>query len=680
MKLFCKNIICHLKSNALNFPDKTAFIFAGKAGDYETKVSNSELFIKVQTLARQLQYHSINGKVAVLIYDSTLDFIVSFFACQYAGVIAVPVAPLRRDILTEGLFKIIKDSQASFILCADKAKPKIAYYLHLNQLDLNILATDLNYSFVPSFECSPADKKGTSFIQYTSGSTADPKGVIITHENLISNQEQIRRAFDCNQNSIIFSWLPFHHDMGLVGCIIQSVYVGCTCILVPPLHFFQQPRRWIEAISHFKVTHSGGPNFAYDLCVETMIDTELTNLDLSNWSVAFNGSESVQATTITNFTNFFEPCGFKSEAFFPCYGLAEATLLVSAYKCSKAPTVISIKEHANSNDVRLVESVENNAEISNVAVSCGKVADSLNIKIISSEENLECKDLQYGEICISGTNVTDGYWNGVSNDSFIEINGKKYLKTGDSGFFYDGELFITGRIKELLIIRGKNHYPYEIERCVANKHLELTSNGVVVFEDPKRINDFLIVAELKRTLVNKIDISSLVNSIRRCVIADFGISPSNIIILKPRGIPRTTSGKLQRLLCKELYLKDKLKSLTSSKETPPPLVQSTKTELIDQISSKRDIHSIKRYLIYVIKSKTRLSDLDVPQDDDFEFNEIGIDSLRTVEIANIVNNDLNINLQASDIFKHNTFYSLIGFIEQMLWVKYSNVQGKQIIL
>lgn len=658
-------IIHNILQNAASFPEKAAFIYVGTNDVPETKVSYGELAIKIESLAGHLQSHSLQGKKALLIYDDTSGFINSFFACQSIGTIAVPVSRLKKNTLTPKIINIIKDAGIDVILCSDRLVSRISRSLEQNNLKhLAVLATDLDYPPVVHSNFPAILDTGISFIQYTSGSTDDPKGVMITHENLIRNQRQIKQAFNCDAGSIIFSWLPFHHDMGLVGNIIHSVYIGCTCILSSPYYFFQQPKNWIEAISKFKVTHSGGPNFAYDLCVESMVDSDLSTIDLSRWEVAFNGSEPVKAQTITQFSNLFRPCGFKQTAFFPCYGLAESTLLVSGVKTSKTPTMISIDK-----------------ETSTQFVSCGKIPSGLDVRVLLTNDAVECKDLQQGEICISGSNVTKGYWNRPDDDVFIELAGKRFLRTGDIGFFYDNELFVIGRIKEMFVLRGKNYYPYEIENSVSATHPELEPNGVVVFESPDRGDGFIVAAEVKRRSIDRIHLAHLVNSIGRTIVSAFGITPSDILILNPHSIPRTSSGKPQRLLCKQLYSKNGLPCLISKRNMPIDTVgQETRSELLDQLLLKKDYSSIRKYLIHVIISISGLTDLGSLDDTRFEFNEIGIDSLKMMEIINAINKDLHMNLQAAEILASNTLDSLISIIEQILWLKYSEARGKEILL
>jgi acyl-CoA synthetase (AMP-forming)/AMP-acid ligase II/acyl carrier protein len=682
MQLTQDNIVKSIKQHAVSFPQKTAFIYVNATDASETKISYGELLNKIQALAGHLQFHALCGKKALLMYDKVLDFIISFFACQYTGTVAVPIFQVKKNTLTSKTQKIIRDAGIDVILCSNDLVSKISHSLDLNHSKhLSIHASDLNYPPAIDPKFPEILNTGTSFIQYTSGSTDDPKGVVITHENLIHNQRQIKQAFNADQESIIFSWLPFHHDMGLVGNIIHAVYIGCTCILASPYYFFQQPRRWIEAISKYKVTHSGGPNFAYDLCVTTMVDSDLSKIDLSSWKVAFNGSEHVKADTITKFSNFFSPCGFKISSFFPCYGLAESTLLVSGIKDVKPPTIISIDKDTSFKDGDFIQLIEKSTDASSELVSCGKIPSGLDVKILLTKRSLECKELQLGEIWIAGPNVTEGYWNRSDDDYFIELDGKRYLETGDTGFFHNDELFVIGRAKELFIIRGKNYYPYEIEKSVSERHSALEPNGVVVFENPNQQDGFIVVAELKRRYVNQIDLAHLINSIGRSIVSDTGIAPSDILLVKPHRIPRTSSGKPQRLLCKELYSKNSLSGLLLQRTM---LVNrpghETKAELLNDLLLKKDSPSVKKYLVHVITSISELTDPGSLDDAPFEFNEIGIDSLRMMEIINTINKDLQINLQATDVFINNTLGSLISIIEQMLWLKYSAARGKEIVL
>jgi acyl-CoA synthetase (AMP-forming)/AMP-acid ligase II len=301
-----------------------------------------------------------------------------------------------------------------------------------------------------------------AFLQYTSGSTATPKGVMVSHGNLLHNEAIIQQAFAQTSESVIVSWLPLYHDMGLIGNVLQPLYVGAHSVLMSPVAFLQSPFRWLKAISHYRATTSGGPNFAYDLCVRKITEEQKAGLDLSSWQLAFNGAEPIRAETLDRFAKAFASCGFRREAFFPCYGLAEATLFVAGKTQSNAPAVIKHFETAALSNNRVIEATDESQDRLSL-VGCGGPGMGQTILIVNPETARVCPPGDVGEIWVSGASVAGGYWNQPEatertfHASLAESSAGPFLRTGDLGFLQAGELFVTGRLKDLIIIRGRNH-------------------------------------------------------------------------------------------------------------------------------------------------------------------------------------------------------------------------------
>jgi acyl-CoA synthetase (AMP-forming)/AMP-acid ligase II/acyl carrier protein len=480
---------------------------------------------------------------------------------------------------------------------------------------------------------------------------------MITHQNLMSNQAQIQTAFGCDEQSVIFSWLPFHHDMGLIGNILHTIYVGCTGILMSPFHFIQRPGRWLEGIGKYKATHSGAPNFAYDLCVNKISPSEITSLDLFSWKVAFNGSEPIRADTIQQFSDYFKEAGFNENSFYPCYGMAEATLMVSGYKTGKPPLTI---------------------EVDKKLVSSGSIVPGMSVKILNGADLHECGELEAGEVYISGDNVTSGYWNKDNSSLFHQIDHQLFFPTGDLGFFYKNEIFIHGRLKEMLIIRGENIYPYDIEQMIAKRISVVEPNGVAVFSVNIPEEACVVVAEIKRTSLKDVDVFHTIRLIENEVIDSFGIVPHDILLINPLGIPRTTSGKIQRLKCNENYVQQVFNVIGSrEKLTPSSLINND--ALLSAVKDNGDVEAIRSYLIQVIESKTG----SIKKTSLHEFTELtsmGIDSLRAMELVNTVNKDLHINIDVTKVFQDNTLSGLIKSIEDVLWLKNEQTSGGEIII
>jgi len=670
-----KTIVDHLLTYANVTPDKKAFIVLGNEAHDEKAITYRRLAATVEKVAAALAEKQWAGKRVLLVYQDVLEFVVSFLACQYAGIIPLPVPYVKGSKQFARLVHIIEDAQASAVLCTDTSIPYLQQGLGQILDKIQIISTDKS---VPLKGLQAPVWNEISFIQYTSGSTGHPKGVIITAANLLHNQQLIQNAFDGNSSSVIFSWLPFYHDMGLIGNILHTVYVGCTCVLMSPFQFMQTPKRWLEAITKYKVTHSGAPNFAYDLCVNRISKDELSALDLSGWQVAYNGSEPVRPDTLQRFSEYFAPAGFKADAFYPCYGLAEATLLVSGNKQQTLPVTLYIDHNAAGNGfIQLVNAGHTNAR---AVAGSGKVADGMQLKIISLNDGAECGELQEGEICIAGESVTTGYWNKPGHDLFYELDGTKFLRTGDLGFLYNGELFVHGRLKEMLIIRGKNVYPYDIEQLASGSHAAIEPNGVAVFSTAAQPDALVIVAEVKRTAIRGLDAAAVIRIIDQAVAGAYGITPYDIVLTTPLGIPRTTSGKLQRVKCRDSYQQQHFEIIAAKLAIGNSLLQGQRDErLLAIVKEEGNYANIKAYVLDLLEAKTG-STMAQHTEDGAELTEMGVDSLRAMEIINAINKELHIRIDATKLYQYNTLFDLICTVENMLWLKTEQTSGKEITI
>jgi acyl-CoA synthetase (AMP-forming)/AMP-acid ligase II len=395
-------------------------------------------------------------------------------------------------------------------------------------------------------------------LQYTSGSTGKPKGVMLSHANLMHNSRLMRAAFQYGSESRCVSWLPVYHDMGLIGGLLQPLYGGYPCVLMPPASFLQRPLRWLEAITRTRATISGGPNFAYELCLRRTGEAERSCLDLSSWQVAFNGAEPLRAETLKRFADFFHPSGFKRTAWFPCYGLAEATLMVTGGPSGRGPIVKRVEakalEHGRAVEAeeRLTPEQESNVR---PLVSSGRVAGpQQQLRIVNPETMSECADGEVGEVWTAGPSVAAGYWNRA--DETEETFGARlgaggegylgpYLRTGDLGFIADGELFITGRAKDLIIIRGANHYPQDIEWTVAASHPALRASGTAAFALESQGEERLVVVQEMEPR-SRAELREVFESIRQAVAEEHEVDIYAIALVKAGSVPKTTSGKVQR--------------------------------------------------------------------------------------------------------------------------------------
>jgi 8-amino-7-oxononanoate synthase len=415
----------------------------------------------------------------------------------------------------------------------------------------------------------PPDVHGDTlaFLQYTSGSTGKPKGVMLNHANLMHNSALIAYAFENTRSGVGVFWLPMYHDMGLIGGILQPLYLGCPNVLMSPVSFLQKPFRWLHAISKFKGTISGGPNFAYDLCVRKTTPEQRELLDLSNWALAFNGAEPVRDDTIESFTRMFEPCGFRREFFYPCYGLAEATLIVSGGFRSAPPVIRHFDAKALENN-QVVDALADE-EGARALVGCGGNLLDEEVVIANPDTLTRCAADEVGEVWVSGPSVAQGYWERTEETehtfrAFLKDSGRgPYLRTGDLGFMQDGELFVTGRIKDLIIVRGVNHYPQDIEATVERSHEHLrpgaSASFTVEIEGRERL---VIVAEVERGRHRtKESFGPIFEAIRRNISAEHELPVDAISLIKAGSIPKTSSGKIQRHASRNGFLDETLETV-----------------------------------------------------------------------------------------------------------------------
>ncbi|HEV7786338.1 MAG TPA: AMP-binding protein, partial [Thermoanaerobaculia bacterium] len=394
------------------------------------------------------------------------------------------------------------------------------------------------------------------------GSTGSPKGVMVRHGNLMHNEEMIRRAFGQDERSVIVGWLPLHHDMGLIGNVLQPLYAGARCILLSPVAFLQRPVRWLRAISRYRATGSGGPNFAYELCVRKVGPEQRADLDLSSWSVAFNGAEPVRAGTLERFAEAFAPCGFRREAFYPCYGLAEATLFVAGGTMGRRPRVARVEPAAlERNEVVAVAPEVPDARW---LVSSGRPWMGQKIVVADPETGAACPPGWVGEIWVAGPSVALGYWRNpeaTARDFHASLAGREgdgpFLRTGDLGFLADGELYVTGRLKDLIILRGRNHYPQDLERTAEGSHPDLRPGSSAAFAVEIGGEERLVIAlEVERR--RRDGFEEMAEAVRRAVAAEHEVMVWEVVLLRAGSLPKTSSGKVQRSLCRRQYLEGDL--------------------------------------------------------------------------------------------------------------------------
>jgi acyl-CoA synthetase (AMP-forming)/AMP-acid ligase II/alkylation response protein AidB-like acyl-CoA dehydrogenase/acyl carrier protein len=558
--------------------DRTAYTFLGDGDETPHEITFAQLRRRALSVARRLTALNARGERALLLYPQGLEFIVAFFGCLYAGVVAVPVSAPNRKRGVEALRRVALDCGAKWVLSTRGPLEEFAQALvALPDQALDYVETGYEDADESNAEGEPLEAVQPSeraLLQYTSGSTGSPRGVVITHANLAANQEQVARSFGFDERTRIASWLPMFHDMGL-GTMLVPVWNNATCVLMTPRSFLQEPRCWLQLISSRGVTAAGGPDFAYDLCVRRVAEAERAGLDLSAWRVAYTGSEPVRAATLQRFSAAFAACGFRREAFHPVYGLAEATLLASSEDIALPPLVQRFDEEALEQGIAREASTAK-PTAGRELVSCGSAAYGTRMPIVDPHSGKECGPAQVGEIWIQGPHVAAGYWGQPEETAHTfgattAIGEGPFLRTGDLGFFMNGHLFVTGRIKDLIIVRGRNHYPHDIEDSVSHCHPALVPYACAAFSvETARGEELVVVQEVARTALRSLDVADVVRAVRGAASEHHSLHTHAVVLLKPSTLPRTTSGKVRRKNCRQAYLNGSLPTFAAWVAPPAP--------------------------------------------------------------------------------------------------------------
>jgi acyl transferase domain-containing protein/acyl-CoA synthetase (AMP-forming)/AMP-acid ligase II/acyl carrier protein/SAM-dependent methyltransferase len=538
------NLVTLLRDRAWCQPQAIAYTFLNDGESDEVHLTYAELDRCSRAIASRLQAtlpHPL-GERALLLYPPGLDYIKAFFGCLYAGVIAIPAYPPRHARRANRLHAIATDAQPAIIL---GKHPKF-------RLDLGIEWLDYDENEAENCQIPKIDPESTAFLQYTSGSTGKPKGVEVTHANLLHNLGAIARGMETSATDVGVIWLPPYHDMGLIGGLLQPLYKGFRCIGMSPVAFLQQPYRWLRAISCYGGTISGAPNFAYHLCVERISDAQKQTLDLSRWRIAFTGAEPIRAQTLQEFSKAFAGCGFRDRAFYPCYGLAESTLMVAGRKDFWRV------EHFQKEALAQNRVIASDTADAQPLVSCGQPDRDCQVAIAHPQTLQPLSDGEIGEVWLSSPSVAKGYWQQpqATKETFRAFLGSDlpFLRTGDLGFLRNGELYITGRLKDLIIIRGRNYYPQDIEQTVEQAHPALQAGSGAVFSINLDDSEGLVVVqELKRT-ERKTPPEPIIKAIRDRVAQVHDLQATAIALVSPGRIPKTSSGKIQRRACRDSFL------------------------------------------------------------------------------------------------------------------------------
>jgi acyl-CoA synthetase (AMP-forming)/AMP-acid ligase II len=590
-----------LIARAARQPCRVAYTFLSGNSDEEL-ITYAELDRRAKAIGYKLSELGAQGRRVALLYPPGIDYIAAFFGCMYAGSIAVPALPpdpRRLDRSLPRTAAILRDAAPSIVLTTSDVGRSLPFLLECaGQFQVRVVSTDSQSEQAPlAWEPASADQDSVAVLHYTSGSTATPKGVVLTNRNLIDNSEHIYRFFGHSEESRGMLWLPPHHDMGLIGGIIQPLYGGFPITLMAPEDFMRRPVRWLEEITRIGATTSGGPNFAYDMCVQKITADERRQLDLSSWQVAFNGSEPVRAETMERFAQAFGPTGFRRAAFRPCYGLAEATLIVTGGVIWSSRNTKSVTLQPDPATARAASTP------SRRVVSCGLAVPGHRLAIVDPDTHVEQAPGQIGEIWISGASVAQGYWRRREETAEIfcaRLAGTSegpFLRSGDLGFVLGDQLFVTGRIKEMIVVDGSSHYPQDIELTAQLSASVLRPGCGAAFTAMIGGKERLVIAHEVRSATSPVEVGALevglvaggavlvgavadgavnagavAGAIRIAVAAEHGIAVHTVVLVPPGGIPKTTSGKIQRRRCAVMFENGQLPVLRQGTEVYDPKV------------------------------------------------------------------------------------------------------------
>ncbi|WP_280260615.1 fatty acyl-AMP ligase, partial [Nocardia abscessus] len=539
------------RGETLNAGTAYRFLRTGDADGAVDDITYAAVSIRARAIGAAVQDAGVRR--ALLLYPSGLDFIAGFFGCLAADVVAVPAPLPQLDARSlRRLRHMVTDAGVDAVLTTAQVRADASAAVEqLPELAaLTWLATDEIPDAAAAAWREPAvGPDSVAFLQYTSGSTSAPRGVVVTHANLLHNERAIASALghtpdvvDSLTDALFVSWLPMYHDMGLIAPVLQTMFVGANAVLLSPQHFLQRPERWPQAVSAFGAHTSGGPNFGYELCLRRMSPAQIDRLDLRGWKVAFNGAETVRPATVRRFADTFRSAGFRAESFQPVYGLAEATLIVSAAEIGARPTVVLPPGRSE-------------------LVGVGRPAEGLSIAIVDPERRTECAEGTEGEIWVSGTSVAAGYFGNeqATAETFhagLGDDDRAFLRTGDLGFLSGGELFVTGRRKDLLIIDGKNHYPQDLELTVETAHDSVRPGCVAAFSVDEGIDGELPVVVAEVRTEDPAELADAEDAIRAAIGAEHGLTLRSVVLIRPGELLKTSSGKVQRQACRAAYIDD----------------------------------------------------------------------------------------------------------------------------
>lgn len=651
-----KNMVELLQKHAEATPDKVVYIFLEDGINEKDSITYAGMVQKSKAIAATLLRNGKKGDRVLLLFPTGIDFITAFYACFFAGMTAVPTYPPKRNKANERFRSIVEDSNPSFIISTSDIRDNLNKYdmlAGLPKIQEILIYNDIPVERAQEWDdpCIQADD--IALLQYTSGSTGTPNGVMVSHGNLINNSEFINQSFGFDDQSVGVNWLPNFHDMGLIGCLIQAAYIRGSNVIIPPLAFLKNPTNWFKAITKYHATTGGGPNFAFDYCLEKVAEDELSEIDLSSLRTMYCGAEPIQEKTLVRFSQKFSNVNFKASQFFPVYGMAEVVLIATGGDYQSEPTYFSIDTRSlEENKVVPAPSGKGSRKLT----ACGYPWLGMSTVIVNPETRIPAPVGNVGEIWVKGPSVAHGYWNDPESTkktfkAFIaDTKDGPWLRTGDLGFIHEGQLFISGRKKDLIIIRGSNFFPNDIEQSVENCHQALRQNAGTAFSvDIEGQERLILLAEVERTHMRELAEEEVFEAIRNSVFEEHGIQPHAITLIRTGSAIKTSSGKIRRFAMKKAWQGKDLNVVASwEMKTEPGSIAST-------IGFRPEF--LREWIINWMAQNLEIDIVKI--DPDKPVSNYGLDSIAAVSLERDVNKQFGVEWPIESFLKENSVNKLV---------------------
>ncbi|NTX16598.1 amino acid adenylation domain-containing protein [Myxococcus sp. CA056] len=659
------------RARAVSQPTDSIFTFVDEEGEHT--VTYAELDAQVRAVAARLQQEMAPGDRALLMYSPGREYVVGFLACLYAGVVAVPAYPpdvMRLGRTLPRLQALVADCGARVALTTSGISELVGPLTEgLEDLRaLRWLSTDtVPLSEAASWRDAGVRDDTVAFLQYTSGSTGSPRGVVLAHRQLMHNCELISRGFDAKPDPRFVSWLPPYHDMGLIGGIVHPLFRDMHASLMAPLFFLQRPMRWLEIISRHGGTVSGGPNFAFDLCVRKSTPEERAALDLSRWEVAFCGAEPVRAETMDRFAEAFAPAGFRRHALYPCYGLAEGTLIVTGrQRVAERPVELVVKSFSREGLERGEARAPEHADAGAVLVGSGEVLGAQELRVVDPQTREPKAPGQVGELWVRGPSIAEGYWQ-RPEETERDFRGRlagtgegPFLRTGDLGIVEGGEVFVTGRLKDVLILRGRNLYPQDLELTVERGHPALRPGcGVAFSVEAEGEERLVIVQEVSGKAAEGGIIDEALARIRATLVEEHGVAAHAVVLITSGSLPKTSSGKVQRRVTKQAFLTDGLEVVKEWRESRADVLARDEVASASEALTSGDVFS---WLVSEVAHRLGVSASTL--DADAPLTQYGLDSLRGLDVMHAVQQTWRVSLPPTLLLQGPSLRDVTAWVER----------------